>query len=392
MHAHHTAGVGPCQQIVDGYSAQPVGQGQGTKQRTATGDSAGDRAGDSVGDRTAGSFALQDAIAFLAQGQAFDVGAARGALVGSDDAPAAGLGVAGRPLDRAGALARARAGIGLSTCHIPPRGSERACEGLSDPAVTHDVVGRAVLRMARGGGLVRVATIGAAPARARSESRRGRVAGYSRRSRRRLMDLTASIHRERAGRPLFVTLTYPRQWDPDPEVWKQDLESFGKRLLRRYPRASFIWRLEFQRRGAPHFHLLMFGADWVPARWLGRSWAEIVGKGTADPDHLRAGVEVKRVRSWRGVASYASKGMAHELGKQDQALSEAQLVGRWWGVVNRSALPVEIVTLVLSWRVFYQVRRLLQKLGGRPGRGRWQGLAGFAHPATIDRLAVWLGG
>jgi hypothetical protein len=66
---------------------------------------------------------------------------------------------------------------------------------------------------------------------------------------------------------------------------------FGK-WLRRYSkgRCGAIWKLELQDRGAPHFHLLIFGLRYLPAALLARRWYEIVGSG--DVNHLSAGTSV----------------------------------------------------------------------------------------------------
>jgi hypothetical protein len=315
-------------------------------------------------------------------------------------------------------------GVGLSSYHISPK--LRADIAALDPV--REKVGYARVRVAHGGGVVRCSTTGAAPARAVFDARRGTIAGFSASSRRRLMDLTASINRTKCGLPKFMTLTYPGVWSPDAARWKVDLDSFGKRLVRRWPSASMIWRLEFQKRGAPHFHCLVFGVPYLPRTWVARAWAMVVTDlslveqrvavnwsallagmqfdqpgpraallGLLSPAqrmylwHRAAGTQVVRVKSWRGVASYTAKGMAHELGKLDQAVCDAGGVGRWWGVVNRDKLPVDVETVVIALEVFWKLRRILRRLGGRPGVGRWQGIAAFVGPPTIDKLVRWLG-
>jgi hypothetical protein len=91
---------------------------------------------------------------------------------------------------------------------------------------------------------------------------RDRVRGFSRESRRNLLRRLASINRSafRAfkGRMIFVTLTYPRKYPEDPELCKNHLKALRKRLERRYKSFAAFWRLGVQRRGAWHFHLLLF--------------------------------------------------------------------------------------------------------------------------------------
>ncbi|MBZ0214272.1 MAG: hypothetical protein K8H99_10770, partial [Nitrospirae bacterium] len=186
---------------------------------------------------------------------------------------------------------------------------------------------------------------------------RGRVAGFTRASRRRLIRLLQSVHRERAGLPLFVTLTYPREWPGSPKVWKRDLDAWLQRLKRAHPEAWAVWRLEPQRRGAPHYHLLVFGADRLPKQWLSRTWFEVVGSGDERP--LRAGTQVQRSRQWNGVVRDAAK----YLGKLVDDLPEGWRlgVGRWWGVHNRQLVPRAPVDGTVRGQAFTIVKRVLRR-------------------------------
>ena len=65
--------------------------------------------------------------------------------------------------------------------------------------------------------------------------KRGRVKGFSRASRRRLLDVLNQIKRPAVQSALFVTLTYPGEWPKAWERWKRDIDTFGKRLRRQYP-------------------------------------------------------------------------------------------------------------------------------------------------------------
>jgi hypothetical protein len=135
---------------------------------------------------------------------------------------------------------------------------------------------------------------------------------------------------------LFCTLTYPAEWIWDAKLWKRHLKIFSQRFLRRWSTAGFIWKLEFQQRGAPHFHPFVWGIPDDQLRefrhWLSDVWNEIAGDG--DPNHLLAGNSVERMRNpgaaIRYVSGYASK--------TDQT-RPGQKVGRYWGVVGRNQIP-----------------------------------------------------
>lgn len=86
--------------------------------------------------------------------------------------------------------------------------------------------------------------------------------------------------------PAMVTLTYPGHWEvvaPDGASVKRHIVLWRKRFQREYGEpARYIWKLEFQRRGAPHVHLWM-APPMSPGRsgrafaqWLSETWAQIV--------------------------------------------------------------------------------------------------------------------
>lgn len=180
-----------------------------------------------------------------------------------------------------------------------------------------------------GGGLVKVQREneecgGAGPGGMRGQAQ------FSYASRRRLLFTLSKVKREAV--PVFVTLTYPGEFSSDALVWKKDLDDFSKRFRRRWSSGCFVWRLEFQKRGAPHFHLLVWGASYVELfTWVSRAWYQVVGSG--DQRHLMAGTRVEELRDYRGALGYASK----YLGKVDQV--KYKDVGRWWGIVGRKNIP-----------------------------------------------------
>ena len=112
--------------------------------------------------------------------------------------------------------------------------------------------------------------------------RRGQISEFSEPSRRRFLELLATLKRD--GQPVFVTLTYPNAFPTYHEDFKRHLELFWHRLSRRWPGASTLWKLEFQTRKsgenegkvAPHYHLIIYG---VPNRFAyqeeNRSWYSV---------------------------------------------------------------------------------------------------------------------
>lgn len=208
---------------------------------------------------------------------------------------------------------------------------------------------------------------------------RGIVTKFSSASRKRLLDTLAKVDQTQiTSRPIFVTLTYPGEYSPEPGVWKRDLDTWFKRFRRAYPKASAVWRLEFQARGAPHFHLLVFNVKWIDKGWLSGSWYAVVGSG--DKRHAKAGTRVEHVRSWRGVMWYASKYMAKKT--QSEAMAP---VGRLWGVHNKAALPMAVVTFSISLTGFWRLKRTSRQWLQAKARN-----SGVRRPITTSN--VWCRG
>ncbi len=244
--------------------------------------------------------------------------------------------------------AEARA-VGLSIDHTPP----------FDPR-------EYTLEVSAGGGVVGLKSRlkkGVVSTLKGATSTRGTVRGFSRRSRRRLMRLVASIDkRALAVRPLFLTLTYPGEFSEDWREWKRHHDSFVKALRRKYPTSSLIWRMEAQQRGAPHYHMLVFGVPYIPYDWVAQTWFRVVGSG--DPAHLAAGSEVRRVRSWRGVMHYVGKYLAKDDGGEWDVDT-----GRVWGVCGRQYLPVAWLRVEVTYREFLELRRQLRRYTQARTRG-----------------------
>lgn len=221
--------------------------------------------------------------------------------------------------------------------------------------------------------------------------KRGVIEQFSGDARRRMMQKVAMIpHRRLKELPVFVTLTYPGEWVEDGRIWKEDLNRFAVRFKRAWGAVTVIWKLEFQKRGAPHFHLLVYFSDATGhtakfRKWLSDTWYECVRSG--DPKHLAAGTRCEPVRSLNGVQFYCSKYMA-------KLVSERRNVGRFWGVWNWSALDVRPRSLPLTEHEFYRVRRVLfkhlKKLRPRmKGMNKYAGVWMFLSDDEAIRLVAW---
>ena len=193
---------------------------------------------------------------------------------------------------------------------------------------------------------------------ARYPSKRGVITSFSANSRRRLITKLNLISRD--SLPLFITLTYHEVW-PDPLGVKRHLQAFYKRLRRRWPSAAMVWRIEYQARGAPHYHILLWGVPVAARDVIASIWSDIAGYCSHYHRLWHAGklgnrhcVEV--VRSWRGVMSYASKYLAKVVDCEDQH------TGRYWGIMGSDSIPWDYIDVMLPFRAACALRRVARRL------------------------------
>jgi len=185
---------------------------------------------------------------------------------------------------------------------------------------------------------------------------RGRIREWSRKSRANMCKVFGQLDylpMLTLGIFVTVTLTYPGDWltvAPDGKAVKRHLEAFKERWRKEWGMPLALWKMEFQRRGAPHFHLLTalqtrrLSSDGLPFRdWVRVNWAAVVAH--PDPEefrrHLLAGTSVDEVeglkcRDPRRVAVYFSKhGVYRSKEYQNQPPPEwadaGRTVGRFWG-------------------------------------------------------------
>ncbi len=224
---------------------------------------------------------------------------------------------------------------------------------------------------------------------------RSRVTEFSRKSRKRLLDMLNAVDKDRTPKPLFLTLTYSDKcaWY-DPENWQKNLKAFRKRLVRRWGKFPVVWKMEFKERKSgtnvgdlvPHFHLLAF-AD-LPLdelrQWLSVAWFEVVGSG--DPEHLAAGTSAEQVKSWNGVHAYAAKYM----GKLEKLLRHEEGCGRIWGVWDKPSLCITHETTTMTVEDGVRARRALARWAGRSLKSRkdLHDFSIYAPASILDALAA----
>jgi hypothetical protein len=213
------------------------------------------------------------------------------------------------------------------------------------------------------------------------------ITGWSRRSRAAMcrtfaeLDYTPLVESGRV--PALVTLTYPDDWEsvaPDGASVKRHMMRWRKRFHREWGEpARYIWKLEFQRRGAPHIHLWMAPPDTVGRsgrkfrNWLSQEWADIVAH--PDPEqrarHLLAGTAVDILKGLRAcdpkrLAIYFTKhsspnklpGKGYQHIVPEAWRQPGHGPGRFWGVhgLRRATAVVEI-----PLDAYLTIRRIIRR-------------------------------
>jgi hypothetical protein len=231
------------------------------------------------------------------------------------------------------------------------------------------------------------------PPKRHGRGTRDRIRGFSRASRRNLLLRLASINRSAfkacKGRMISITLTYPHEYPEDAEICKNHLKALRRRLQRKFGEFAGFWRMGIQKRGAWHFHLLLFvkpsfGPIDELRRFISSSWYEVTGK--VSEGHLRAGTRVEAVKKWKQATSYVERYMA-----KPEEFPEGLQTGRIWGIWNENLLPVRWETVQVSFRDAFKIRRVYRKLAKRKGSGSLRCMTVFVRHENVIRLLEFLG-
>lgn len=148
-------------------------------------------------------------------------------------------------------------------------------------------------------------------------------------------------------------LTYPNEFPKDGLIVKNHFHKLRTRL--NYYGYKYFWILEFQNRGAPHFHMLVNKE--IKKEQLSKMWYAIVGSG--DEKHLKRGVHVAPILNKDGMAGY----FAQYLSKQEQKIvpEEFKNVGRFWGA-SRDLLECTIKKYYGNLEDIWELKKQMRPL------------------------------
>lgn len=264
------------------------------------------------------------------------------------------------------------------------------------------------------------------------------ITGWSRKSRSNMIYTLAVLDwsplLSATGIPAMSTLTYPGDWytvAPDGKTSKGHLRAFFKRYERAWGVEWIgVWKMEFQKRGAVHYHLYSVPppgragdvrraqhaaelAAWQAAKdaghnvgrkpyyrrvpgdglpyreWLSLVWAEIVNH--PDPEqfqnHLKAGTAVDYAEGMRTsdpkrLALYFAKHGTYSAKEYQHTVPEewrepGKGPGRFWGYRGKSLKPLT-AAVEIDWDEYQLISRTLRRLSRRAqiwdpttGRHRW---------------------
>lgn len=194
---------------------------------------------------------------------------------------------------------------------------------------------------------------------------RGEVTALSRGSRRRL-SLTA---RNLEGLTHMLTLTYPGEFPTDGRRVKRDWSAMREFLKRQH--LGGFWFLEFQQRGAPHYHVFLTGG--VDKTAVRAAWGRIISEGHSNVTLARTRIE--RLRVAHAAGAYASKYAAK---MEQKAVPDEYLgVGRFWGRFGGLEVVQTTVASGLAEDVAPLTRVVRQAFNGQ--RATWQNPRGDFH-------------
>jgi hypothetical protein len=217
---------------------------------------------------------------------------------------------------------------------------------------------------------------------------RGKVTAFSKKSRKRLLEMFNRF--EINDKVIFMTLTYGQKFPETKEVRERHRLAFLERLRRWAPEASGVWRIEYQKRGAPHFHFIMFDLPFLPKANLKAMWGEIIGSEYWDTSNQQNPeppfTRIEAIHNPRHLMNYVSKyvaklpdaapgGGGFNIDPYLHAIENHQ--GRWWGTHNREKLPYAEATSIAFYGDFKKAAANYKRAARRAWKGVQRGTDGF---------------
>lgn len=169
---------------------------------------------------------------------------------------------------------------------------------------------------------------------------RGTIKTRSNQSVRRLVEAIATHSALLTEKLAFITLTYGKE-APDWATARRHFKAWRDAVRRLNPDMLGFWVSELQKRGAPHFHLLVRLPLGTAGGQIKSQWLRISGNnGSFEADRERYGFHIRHTDTLNdGVAGslYLAKVLTLEKIKSSQQ-GTVENRGRTWGYINRNAM------------------------------------------------------
>lgn len=197
----------------------------------------------------------------------------------------------------------------------------------------------------------------------RYERKESDIQSFSYKSRLNLIKTLAKVRFSKYQTVRFVTLTYHGDWNTNQQLVANEFSRFRRDLLTFYPNCHWIWRVELQKRGAPHLHLIFVSQENNRHFELDKMKQNITAiwfrHKRCNCEHCEQyAVDVKRVTSNKAVASYVCKYTAKTV-----ITNKTVWTKRHWGTtynLDTSAVDVLKMTGLMACTFRRIARRLVK--------------------------------
>lgn len=219
---------------------------------------------------------------------------------------------------------------------------------------------------------------------------RGAIRGFTHQSRRRLNHLIRNTHDLWDG---FLTLTYPAEFPKDGREVKRQLNVFCSWLRRR--KVAYVWIMEFQERGAPHFHFLVKGRlpmdKWTDADgndYPMSKWKDEKGGHCLNPTKAGAVQKVRGIQSvWTDIVNPVFPSERDKMlaaSTRIEAVKNPDQVGGYMGAymskLAQKIVPKEYKNVGRFWGASRTIYRATLEMGKK----KW--IAEPLNPKTLHRV------
>lgn len=171
------------------------------------------------------------------------------------------------------------------------------------------------------------------------------ITRFSSQSRLRMLKLLAKINLNAYEDIYFASITYSKSFPTNPKLIKRYFKNFQERLKYYLPQVKFVWRLEIQKRGAPHYHLILLfpkkikgnGKDKLK-RLFNKIWVEFLKQN--DEWSFKYGAKIQAMYNYKQLFYYVSKYAAKE-----EEINTEKYTGRRWGYSDFIVLSKPLITI-----------------------------------------------